>query len=92
LSSPSLKRTEEALSIPNETSVLLPTTRAPACLSAKLFSVVLFGRSLIFGQKCRVVTYRSISALSTLDLCVKWLNRLGKHVPVLEVRDTMGAK
>ncbi len=45
-----------------------------------------------FGQKCRVVTYRSISVLSASIFYVEALNRLDEHVPVLEVRDTMGAK
>ena len=84
LSSPDLERTEEALSGPDEASPLLQDARARRSLSERSRSAV-----AAFMDKNAGLLLVAASQLffAISNVCVKWLNSLDEHVPILEVRD-----
>jgi hypothetical protein len=85
LSSPDLERTEEeALSGPDEASPLLQDGRARRSLSerSRLAASAFMDKN---AGLLLVAASQFFFAIS--NVCVKWLNSLDEHVPILEVRD-----
>lgn len=83
LSSPDLERTEEALSGPDEASPLLQDGRARRSLSerSRLAASAFMDKN---AGLLLVAASQFFFAIS--NVCVKWLNSLDEHVPILEVR------
>ena len=86
LSSPDLEQTEEALSAPNEASPLLQDGRVRRNSSERCHSAL---STFIDRSAGLLLVAASQFFFSVSNVCVKWLNSLDNHVPMLEVRDTL---
>ena len=87
LSSPDLERTEEASSVsgPDEASPLLQDGRARRrSLSERSRSAA----SAFMDKNAGLLLVAASQFFFAIsNVCVKWLNSLDEHVPILEVRD-----
>lgn len=88
LSSPDLEQSEdaeEASSGPDEASPLLQDGRPRRSLSERCSSAV---SAFMDRNAGLLLIAASQFFFSVSNVCVKWLNSLDEHVPMLEVRDT----
>jgi hypothetical protein len=89
-SSPDLKQTEEALSVPSETSSLLKTAgrsvhgASPRSLSKRCHSVT---SAFLDKNAGLLLVAASQFFTSATNVSVKYLNGLDEQVPILEVRE-----
>ena len=86
LSSPDLEQTGGALSAPDEASPLLQNGRVRRSLSERCHSALAAFMNKNAGL---LLVAASQFFFSLSNVCVKWLNSLDNHVPMLEVRDTL---
>lgn len=84
LSSPDLEQTEEALSAPDEASPLLQDGRVRRSLSVRCHSAL---SAFMDKNAGLLLVAASQFFFSVSNVCVKWLNSLDNHVPMLEVRE-----
>ena len=86
LNSPDLEQTEETLSAPDEASPLLQDGRVRRSLSERSHSAL---SAFMDKNAGLLLVAASQFFFSVSNVCVKWLNSLDNHVPMLEVRDSL---
>ena len=90
LSSPDLEQTEEALSASDEASPPLQVGRVTPRVRRSLSERCHWALSAFMDKNAGLLLVAASQFFfSVSNVCVKWLNSLDNHVPMLEVRDTL---